>query len=219
MSADLELLMKPAGIAPPERLAPGARAHLEWLPLAALRIDPAYQRPLTAKGLKTIAAVNGQVTPLSIAALYKAARAAGEGWALAIDRVAAAAGVRVMTWKEPKSRMRPFETLAIGTLRNRIAHHGEDKMTAVLRHLVAQPGADEPGFVTASRIDAALGYAPSTHGRAVMHVPTPAAVAAADVSVAGQIRELKRRNFSTQAIATRLRCTYAEIERATKGEA
>lgn len=41
----------------PEKREPGPPPRMEWLPLAALRIDPAYQRPIRARGRRTIAAI------------------------------------------------------------------------------------------------------------------------------------------------------------------
>ena len=155
------------------------KVAMEWLPIAKLVVDEAYQRPISRSGLKNIekialgfrwsrfspvivtkilgqdlwaiidgqhrthaalalgyqqvpcyivlaagadaaqifAAVNGNITPISLPALYKAALAAEEPWALGIKTACAAAGIKVLMSNASVSRRQPYDTLAVGTLR------------------------------------------------------------------------------------------------------
>lgn len=172
----------------------GPAPQLTWLPVATLRVDPAYQRPITQQGRANIAkivatfrwnrfapivvspiagglyaivdgqhrataaatlgfetvpaqiiladiseqaaafaAINGAVTRVHGQALHKAAAAAGDAVACRIERVAAAAGVKVLAYPVAELNQAPGETMAIGALREAIEAHGEDAVVTALR--------------------------------------------------------------------------------------
>lgn len=205
------------GILPPFAVDPGAKPELCFLPVASLRVDPAYQRPITKAGRKTIekivdgfqwakfaplivtpirdglyaiidgqhrataalicgfdrlpcnvvdagaaeasaifAAVNGTVTPLSVLALFRAARAAGEPWARGVQAACDAAGIEPLTHPVPRSRMKPRQTIAIGTLRKVVAQFGVETVGRVLAAEMARPGADVPGYLNSDRVRQAV---------------------------------------------------------------
>lgn len=98
------------------------------------------------------AAINGNVTPMAAHQIFKAARAAGMDWAVAIDRACAAAGVRPMTYALPASAMKENETLSIGTLRKCLDRHGEAALTLGLRCMAVVVD-NAPGLFSATRIE------------------------------------------------------------------
>lgn len=158
-------------------------------------------------------AVNGNVTPVTIFQLFKAARAAKAEWAVAIDQACETGGIKPLCYPKAKKEIRPFETMAIGTLRKLIIRHGVDDVAAAIRHAKSQLGADEPGFWTSSAIEYALGDWRTRQGK---RPETPAD--ASPISMAQRIRDLRNRGYSRFAIQAALRCKLADIEEAI-GEA
>jgi hypothetical protein len=201
----------------PEKRDYGTKPKLDWLPLAALRIDTGYQRPIMQKGRENIArivaefswsrfsplvvtpivdglyaiidgqhrataakrlgitdvpcqvvavkpaeaasifsAINGNVTPMTPQYIYKAALAAGEEWALAVDRVARRARVEILLYPVQIRRQKPRQTMIVGTLRTRIRQFGEDIVSLALEGMMSAPGADEPGFCRSLALDEAI---------------------------------------------------------------
>jgi ParB-like nuclease domain len=69
----------------------------------------------------SFAAINGNVTPISVLHVFKAARAAGESWAAELQAVAEEAGVVVLTYPKDKKTIAAHETMAISSLRQLIA--------------------------------------------------------------------------------------------------
>ena len=195
---------------------PGRPPRLEWLAISALRTNPAYQRPISAKGRDTIvkimagfswgkfsplivrqvagsvplyeiidgqhrataalsigydrvpamivqaddqeaarifASVNGTVTPMSPLAVYKAALAGGERWALEIKAAAESAGCEVLRYPVPFSQQKPYQTQSIGTIR-RIWQQTSDPrlLPATFKLLAASVGSDARGFLSSSLI-------------------------------------------------------------------
>lgn len=195
---------------------PGRPPHLGWLAISTLRTNPAYQRPISAKGRDTIAkivagfswgrfsplivrqvpgsdplyeiidgqhrataalsigyervpamivqasdeeaarifaSVNGTVTPMSPLAVYKAALAGGEQWALDIKAAAEAAGCKILRYPVPFSQQKPFQTQSIGTIRKVWQQTTDPRLLpATFKLLVASVGSDARGFLTSSLI-------------------------------------------------------------------
>jgi len=272
-----------APLAPPEiATAPattfGDKPEMRWLPLSALRVDEAYQRPITPRGRHTIeriaaafswskfqavivapvegqtlwtiidgqhrclaamccgidkvpalvvtvsasaaahifAAVNGTVTPMTILALFKASRIAGEGWAVEVDSVCKAAGIEPLVYPVSKKNMKPLQTLAIGTIRREIARFGAETVTAALIAERKRDGASTPGYFNSKMISQVV-----MRFRGVVSVKPVAApvVVVPSADIPSLIRALKGRGYSRQAIASALRVTYADIEAALAGVA
>jgi len=156
------------------------------------------------------AAVNGNVTPVTILQLFKAARAAGAEWALQIDDVCTRAGLTALVYPKAKSEIRPFETMAIGTLRKCIIRFGVDEVAAALKDAARHNGADEPGFWSSRAIDAAIAEYRTTHGKR----PEPVVET---TTTAARIRELYQRGHTRFAIQAALRVKLADIEAAIQG--
>lgn len=171
----------------------GPAPQLSWLPIAALRVDPTYQRPITSHGRVNIAkivayfrwnrfapivvspipgglyaivdgqhrataaatlgfetvpaqiiladiteqaaafsAINGAVTRVHGQALHKAAVAAGDPVACRVERVATAAGVKVLAYPVAELNQAPGETMAIGALRDALDTYGEEPVLVAL---------------------------------------------------------------------------------------
>lgn len=102
------------------------------------------------------AAINGQVTPMTPQGLYKAALAAGAEWAVTLQRLTRAAGLEILLYPVPRAKQKPRQTMVVGTLRNKLARHGEARIAAALAHAMAQPGADTPGYFTTDVLQAAI---------------------------------------------------------------
>ena len=139
------------------------------------------------------------------------ARAAGVAWAMDIDKVCTAAGIKPLTYPKSKREISPFETMAIGTLRKLILRHGTDEVAAALKHAAGQPGASEPGFWGSSAIEYAVGEWRASQGKRQE-------VATASVFDLNQrIRDLKAKGYSRFAIQAALRVKLADIEAAIGG--
>lgn len=157
------------------------------------------------------AAVNGNVTPITILQLFKAARAAKVEWAVDVDRVCAGAGLKPLTYPKARNIIEPFETMAIGTLRKLIMRFGVAEVTAALAKAVHQPAAAEPGFWNSAAIDYAVSDWRTGQGKRQEALPAPAA------DLNQRIRDLKARGYSRVAIQAQLRVPYAVIEAAIGG--
>ncbi len=110
------------------------------------------------------AAINGNVTPMTAIALFKAARAAGEKWALDIDRICRKAGVEVLTYPVQIKKQKPCQTMMVGTLRHRIARFGTGIVGLALEGMMRSPQAERPGFVRSLALDAAITRVMATEG-------------------------------------------------------
>lgn len=159
------------------------------------------------------AAVNGNVTPITILQLFKAARAANVEWAVTLDKVCADAGLVPLTYPKARNIIEPFETMAIGTLRKLILRFGAADVTAALKQAVSQPAAAEPGFWNSAAIDYAVADWRAARGKRVEALPPPVA------DLNDRIRQLKARGYSRVAIQAQLRVPYAVIEAAIGGAA
>jgi hypothetical protein len=81
-------------------------------------------------------AVNGAVTRVSALAMHKAAFAAGDATALAVEGAATEAGVRILRYPVPELKQKPCETMAIGTMRECLATVGREALVLGLRSVV-----------------------------------------------------------------------------------
>jgi hypothetical protein len=155
------------------------------------------------------AAVNGNVTPITILQLFKAARASKAEWAMEVDGVCKDAGLVPLVYPRPKSVIRPFETMAIGTLRRNIARFGVADVTRALKQAARQPDAADPGFWTSGAIDYAVAEWRTEQGKR-QQPERPAD----GVPLAQRIVELRKRGHSRFAIQSALGCKLSEIEAA-----
>lgn len=172
----------------------GMKPGLAWLPIAKLRVDPAYQREILRNGSRNIgkiarefdwslfgvvvvanigeqlfaivdgqhrttaaamrgvvdvpcviieadpskqasafAAINGAVTKISPLQIFNAEIAAGETAAVELNEVCLSAGVTICRYPVPANKMKPGQTLAVGTLRRALAVYGRDHLALTLR--------------------------------------------------------------------------------------
>lgn len=279
---------------------PGKPPRLEWLALAALRIDDTYQRDITARSEANIrriaqafswsrfsplivmqqgsvyavidgqhrataalslgydkvpcaivdarpgdaaaifAAINGDVTAMTPLALFKAARAAGADWAMAIDRACRAAGVTPLTYPVPASKQKPLMTMSVGTMKQVVVRHGENVLAAALLCLARSDGSDLPGFLTTGVIRACaslfltrpawladpaavaaqfatvspllLGFA-AIEAMLVKRLGDGSSTPAARSELRAKVQDLKTRRFSQTMVAATLHLPYAEVAR------
>ena len=77
-------------------------------------------------------AINGSVVKITPNAIYRAALAAGEGWAIAAERACKAAGCRLMTSNRSAAMKDAGEIYAVGMIRELIERHGEAAVTKAL---------------------------------------------------------------------------------------
>lgn len=158
------------------------------------------------------AAVNGNVTPVSKLQLFKAGLAARTPWAVEIEEVCNAAGLVPLTYPKSRSEIKPFQTMAIGTLQREIRRYGVAELTDALRWAVKQPQAAEPGYWNS---DAIVGAGASWREMKGKRKTVDESVGQASKEV--RIRDLKKRGYSRSAIAAATGFKWAEIEEALKG--
>jgi hypothetical protein len=241
----------------------GPRPELAWVEIDRLRVDDSYQRPIIARGRKTIAAivanfswakfsplilapvpgsetfaiidgqhrataalilgyrkvpasicqvpakdqarifaaVNGTVTPMSMLALFKAAKLAGEAWALEVETACRMAGLTPLTYPVSAANMKPFQTMAVGTLRKYVARHGAEAVGQALAQAARKPAAETIGYFNATRLREAV-----TCGRATSIPQLPEAEIAARL----------QRGQPASVIAAALKVSYADVEHVRK---
>lgn len=85
---------------------------------------------------EAFAAINGNVTRIHKMALHRAAVAAGDREALAINAVAKRAGVTILPYPKSELNQEPGETMAIGTIAKAMRAHGEARTVLALRCIV-----------------------------------------------------------------------------------
>ena len=100
---------------------------------------------------RAFAAVNGSVTRMSPLALYRAARAAGDAQAIAVEAIAASAGVRVLAGPRTIERMQPGETAAAASLMKAMRDYGAKTLERALVAIMASKG-DKRGLVNSAQI-------------------------------------------------------------------
>ena len=103
---------------------------------------------------KAFAAVNGRVTKVSPLALFRAARAAGDLEARALDAAAANAGVRMLTYPRTVGKMQPGDCTAPASMLKILRDRGRPTLERALVAIMASKG-DKRGLVN------------STHARAL----------------------------------------------------
>lgn len=157
-------------------------------------------------------AVNGNVTPVTILQLFKAARASNAEWAHQIDAACAMGGLTALVYPKARSEIKPFETMAIGTLRRAIIRFGVDDVGKALAVAAKEQGAGEPGFWNSIAIDQAIADHRTSEGKREV-------VTGMQSTTAERIRELHKRGHSRFAIQAALRVKLADIEAAIGGAA
>lgn len=94
---------------------------------------PCYVVSLDRAGqAASFAAINGSVTKITPFHVYKAALAAGEGWAVQARSVAVSAGCKLMTSNRSASDKSGGEIYGINTMREMIGRYGPDVVIAAL---------------------------------------------------------------------------------------
>jgi hypothetical protein len=182
------------------------------------------------------ASINGTVTSLSAMALFKAGRAAGEEWALAVDRVCRKAGLEPLTYPVQRSKQRPRQTMLVGTIARYVMRSGEKITEAVLEGVMRSPSAEYPGFLTSRVLKQAMNMVHSVPNWEAQREAVLVALGKADYSrpsnergrahhapslkfhvvtsdVTQKIRDLHGRQYSKQAIAATLRVPYDDVEK------
>lgn len=101
--------------------------------LCGLRRVPCVIQALDRAGqAAAFSAINGSVVKITPGAIYKAALAAGEGWAVAAQRTCQNAGCRLMTSYGSAAAKRGGEIYAVAVVRELIDRHGEAAVTKAL---------------------------------------------------------------------------------------
>lgn len=190
---------------------------------------------------RIFATVNGNVTPMTPVAIYKAALAGGEEWALAVRRAADQAGAAVLTGSVPRNRQKPLQTIAVAACRRLLATAGEDVLAATFRLLASSLAASEPGFLSHTLISRWGQVLASRRGwvASISRVCSALAELRIDLrlidvaeaenrlvkrigdgrrsehggEIEGKVLELRRRKMSPQMIAASLRMKYADVNR------
>jgi hypothetical protein len=195
--------------------------------------------PEEAAGI--FAAINGTTTPMTVQSLFKASRAAGVAWAVAVDRVCKRHGVTPLVYPVPSGKQRPLMTNAVGSLRKVYERHGEPILSAALACLVVAKDAQQPGFLTSNLItqyasmflsrpgwvrdqtrlkarfaETIITLAEPSHVEAMLERSCGNGRSDDDdwPKVLARVQDLHQRKFSTSMIAAQLRLPYAEVERA-----
>ena len=167
---------------------------VDRVPCSICKVAPADQA-------RIFAGVNGVVTRLQPLQLYKAALVGGEAWALGIRDACEAAGIKALLYPKARNTMAPFETQAVGTLRQMVERHGADVVGRCLAHERRKAGADEPGYWNSPRIKAAIAARAD-------HLPAKPSADTLD-----QIGIMKARGYTRTQAAAILKLPYSEIER------
>lgn len=187
------------------------------------------------------AAINGVVTPITVQALFKAARAAGTTWAVSVDKACRATGVTPLVYPVQASKQKPLMTNAVGALRRVVERHGEPTLRAVLTCLVKAKDAQQLGFLTHKLIAGYGGIFAARPGWVRDQTRLKARFAETIVSLIEQpqfeaqlvkscgdgvsekddwpkiverVRDLKTRKLPVSFMATQLRLPYRDVERA-----
>lgn len=87
-------------------------------------------------------AINGSVVKITPGAIYKAALAAGEGWAVTAERTCRNAGCRLMTSYGSAAAKNGGEIYAVAVVRELIDRHGEATVTLALAAYRQSPYGD-----------------------------------------------------------------------------
>ena len=113
-------------------------------------------------------AVNGQTTRMNTLQLHKAAVAAGEPEAVAIDEVCRQAGVRILYSNSSSARMRPGETIGVVIIQKCVAKHGAPRTRHALQ-CVTRTANIVAGGLTSTIIEAVMAIVTDQQFRGVDH--------------------------------------------------
>lgn len=91
----------------------------------------------------SFAAVNGVRVSVTVPQLYRAALAAGEGWAVRCDAVVADAGCRLMAYNCSAAARKPREVFSVGLVRRMITEGHAEAVRAVLSGLAGSAARDK----------------------------------------------------------------------------
>lgn len=136
-----------------------ALCGFEMVPAMVVVLSPSDQA-------SSFAAINGNVTAITAFHVYKAALAAGEGWAIAARDAVAEGGCQLMTYHPSAVNKRPREVYCIQTVRRYVGQGRADVIRAGLSALAALPGATAEHF-TNGILDAWFGALLAGGGRAM----------------------------------------------------
>lgn len=98
---------------------------------------------------ESFAAINGNVTRVSALALYNASLVSGDRNALAIEKAARRAGVKICPYPKSELNQEPGETLAIGAISACLKLHGENIVVLALRCIVETRNRVKGGILAA----------------------------------------------------------------------
>lgn len=114
-----------------------------------------------AKQAAAFKAINGGVTEIHILNLHRAAIAAGDADALAIEALATAAGVRIAPYPIPLANLAPDQSLAVGAIASALRHAGRAPTLCALKALAAPKAR---GLLTAPMIRGLAEWAKDAEG-------------------------------------------------------
>lgn len=116
------------------------------VPCQVVEADPRKQA-------EAFVAVNGNVTAMTKLQLHVARVAAGEPRALQLDEVCASAGVTICRYPVPGNKMKPGETLAVGSLQTLFEKYGRETLIAALS-CITRTRKGNPGMIRAAIVEA-----------------------------------------------------------------
>jgi len=105
------------------------------------------------KQAEAFVAVNGSVTAMTKLQLHVARVAAAEPKALALDQVCAEADVTICRYPVPGNKMKPGETLAVGSLQSLFDKYGRETLVAALS-CITRTRKGNPGMIRAAIVEA-----------------------------------------------------------------
>lgn len=92
---------------------------------------------------RAFAQINSKAIKVSAFHIYRAAKAAGEDWALAADRACAAAGCTLMTGNRATKEKKARQVFSVAFIRKQIEAGQGGAITAALRAICAVPALDK----------------------------------------------------------------------------
>lgn len=190
---------------------------------------------------RIFAAVNGNVTPMQPMAVYKAALAGGEAWAIECRDAVESAGCSILTYPVPRDQQQPLQTMSVQSIRAAWRSYGPAVVAATFKLLAASQNSHVPGFLTSGLIKSwsrVLGSRPGWVKNIerveeavrmmainltlveVEHAEQKLAQRLDDgrkgdslAAIKAKVADALGRRLSAQIIATQLRLPYAEVER------
>lgn len=114
-----------------QHTAIGAASHPGIHEIPVLVVEAADQRDQAS----AFVGLNTNRIAVTVAQLHHANVAAGDGMALAVDRVCASAGIRVLRLPPARAVYKPGETIAVAALTGLVYRHGEEVAVQALKIL------------------------------------------------------------------------------------